>query len=203
MLSPGDVSQMGNFGNTESNIDIYVHTFVAPANRNSSPGQVSNNSSNQQNAENTNISPESLINNILNTQNPNTNNNPTIQQYASILENMSTILARKIFYNLDSRRNDTSSQSSTSVNNIPNSINNANVSSSQDGGNLFVQLESSTQNLENGQNSIQPSNTDQNSPNENFNNSSPQNEVKTEIEITETPKINKDPNDNHLDEDKK
>ena len=128
MLSPGEISQMGNFNIAEPNIDIYVHTFVAPGNRNVSSNQTS--TSNQPNAENTTLSPENLTTNILNSQNQN-NNTSTLQQYASLLENMSSMLVRKIVVYIESRRHDSSpiNNNSRSTSSIP--LNNVNDNTSQ------------------------------------------------------------------------
>lgn len=128
MLSPGEISQIGNFNIAEPNIDIYVHTFVAPGNRNVSSNQTS--TSNQPNAENTTLSPENLTTNILNSQNQN-NNTSTLQQYASLLENMSSMLVRKIVVYIESRRHDSSpiNNNSRSTSSIP--LNNVNDNTSQ------------------------------------------------------------------------
>lgn len=47
MLCVSEGSQIGNLSNDEPNIDIYVHTFIAPGNRNSPSSRNSPNSSNQ------------------------------------------------------------------------------------------------------------------------------------------------------------
>jgi hypothetical protein len=116
ILCQGDINQAGNFGNVEPNIDIYVHTIVAPTNRtnttssnqtsqvtqnsnsiNNSSNTVNNN--NQQNHTDSNLSPENLINNLLlNQRNSRTDNTSTLHQYASLLESMTSLLSKIVIY---------------------------------------------------------------------------------------------------------
>ncbi len=75
MLSPGEVAMMGGYSPyPESNIDIYVHTLVAPSNLQSAPNtrnpNTVSNSTSVLNNETSSINTD-LINNLINTRNYN------------------------------------------------------------------------------------------------------------------------------------
>jgi hypothetical protein len=115
ILCQGEINQAGNFVNVEPNIDIYVHTIVAPTNRTtSSSNQTSqathtsnsnvnssntvNNNNIQQNNIDSNVSAESLINNLISNQrNIRTDNTSSLNQYAALLESMTSLLSKKTY----------------------------------------------------------------------------------------------------------
>jgi len=115
ILCQGEINQAGNFVNVEPNIDIYVHTIVAPTNRTTtSSNQTSqathtsnsnvnssntvNNNNIQQNNIDSNVSAESLINNLISNQrNIRTDNTSSLNQYAALLESMTSLLSKKTY----------------------------------------------------------------------------------------------------------
>jgi len=115
ILCQGEINQAGNFVNVEPNIDIYVHTIVAPTNRttttsnqtsqatqnsnsNVNSSNTINNNNIQQNNTDSNVSAESLINNLISNQrNTRTDNTSSLHQYTALLESMTSLLSKKTF----------------------------------------------------------------------------------------------------------